>query len=280
MKRVVRASGVQRERAGPPRGIVTRAAPDGETHHDRVLPARALRDAVAHFWSVSWSLRAPFVAETLPHPSVHILFERSRRGRRAEVSGVHADRFTRRLSGSGWVFGVKLRPGAFSALSTARATTLRDRVVPIADILGEEGARLARALFDAPDLATRIAHAEAFLVARLRPLSDEAVRVRDLAERMERDRALLRVEDAARALGADVRALERAFAKHVGATPKWVIRRYRLHEAAEQLRGSAPPALAKLAASLGYADQAHFARDFKQVVGRTPRAFVAEGGRT
>jgi AraC-like DNA-binding protein len=53
-----------------------------------------------------------------------------------------------------------------------------------------------------------------------------------------------------------------------------VIRRYRLHEAAEQLKGPDPPPLAALAAALGYADQAHFARDFKAVVGRTPAVFV------
>ena len=33
---------------------------------------------LAHFWSVQWDLRGqpPYVAETLPHPSVHLIFER------------------------------------------------------------------------------------------------------------------------------------------------------------------------------------------------------------
>ncbi len=84
------------------------------------------------------------------------------------------------------------------------------------------------------------------------------------------DRALLRVEDVADAMGIDVRALQRRFRRYVGVTPKWVIQRYRLHEAAEQLRSEYPPALAALAAELGYADQAHFAREFKAAVGRTP----------
>jgi AraC-like DNA-binding protein len=267
----------KRDTAGPPRGIVHRQTPDGDVRHDRVLPAPALRTSIAHFWSVAWALRAPFVAETLPHPSVHLVFERSDGAARAEVTGVHVGRFVRRLAGEGWVFGIKLRPGAFSALSDAPAASLRGRVAPIAELLGQDGDRLAAAIFEVPDLAARMSAAEDFLAGRLRPLSAEAARVRDLVERMERDHTLLRVEDAACALGVDVRSLERAFRRHVGATPKWVIRRYRLHEAAERLRGPAPPALAELAASLGYADQAHFARDFKQVVGRAPGAFVAEG---
>jgi AraC-like DNA-binding protein len=61
-------------------------------------------------------------------------------------------------------------------------------------------------------------------------------------------------------------------------TPKWVIQRYRLHEAAEQLKGPNPPSLAAIAADLGYVDQAHFAGDFKRVVGRSPARFAAVEG--
>ena len=57
-----------------------------------------------------------------------------------------------------------------------------------------------------------------------------------------------------------------------------MIQRYRLHEAAEQLKRTSPPSLAALAASLGYFDQSHFVRDFKAMVGRAPGAFArAEG---
>jgi AraC-like DNA-binding protein len=85
----------------------------------------------------------------------------------------------------------------------------------------------------------------------------------------------LRSSDVATALDVDMRSLQRRFRHYVGVGPKWVIRRYRLHEAAEQLKAETPPPLADLAASLGYADQAHFARDFKRVVGRTPGSFAA-----
>jgi AraC-like DNA-binding protein len=59
----------------------------------------------------------------------------------------------------------------------------------------------------------------------------------------------------------------------VGVHPKWVIQRYRLLEAVAQLGSAEPPKLAALAAALGYADQAHFQREFKVVVGRTPGSF-------
>ena len=71
----------------------------------------------------------------------------------------------------------------------------------------------------------------------------------------------------------DARTLQRRFASRVGVSPKWVVQRYRLHEAAALLaRGERT--LAAIAADLGYFDQAHFTRDFKAVVGAPPRAYI------
>ncbi|CAN5339281.1 hypothetical protein BH09MYX1_BH09MYX1_14680 [soil metagenome] len=162
----------------------------------------------------------------------------------------------------------------FQPLLCASMSTLTNRVVPISRVFGSEADAWSRAVHSVPDVAAKIALAEAFLVSRLPPWKADVARLRDLVERMAIDRSLLRVEDVAAVASLDVRALQRAFRTYVGVSPKWVIGRYRLHEAAEQLKSVHPPALAELAASLGYADQAHFARDFKLVVGRTPRTFA------
>ena len=94
------------------------------------------------------------------------------------------------------------------------------------------------------------------------------------------DTSLTRVEQVAALAGLEVRALQRRFVAAVGVSPKWVIQRYRLHEAAAQLTRLAQqqeaPDLAQLALQLGYFDQSHFIRDFKDVVGRPPGAYVAQ----
>ncbi len=56
-------------------------------------------------------------------------------------------------------------------------------------------------------------------------------------------------------------------------TPKWVIQRYRLFEAAEQLAAGHTDGV-RVAHELGYFDQAHFIRDFKALVGRSPLEFA------
>jgi len=264
----------ERPAAGPARGVVSAGAPDGTTTHERVLPSVALSPYVAHFWRVEWALRSPFTAETLPHPSVHVVFEEGNYGPRAEVAGVSRARFTRTLVGDGGVFAVKFRPAVFSVFVDGPMSRLTDRVVSIEETFGREGRGWARAIARERSFEGRMAISEAFLAGRLPCLEAEVARVRDLVERMAVDRALLRVEDVARAARVDVRTLQRWFRLYVGVTPKWVLQRYRLHEAAEQLKAASPPSLAVLADTLGYADQTHFARDFKRVVGRTPGAFL------
>jgi AraC-like DNA-binding protein len=77
-----------------------------------------------------------------------------------------------------------------------------------------------------------------------------------------------------------VRRLQRLFAEYVGAPPKYVLRRARLHEAAARADDAASGAgvdWAALAADLGYSDQAHLTRDFTAAVGAPPGRYA--GGR-
>jgi AraC-like DNA-binding protein len=62
--------------------------------------------------------------------------------------------------------------------------------------------------------------------------------------------------------------------RRLGLTPKWLIQRRRLQEAAERLRAHGTT-LGDMAAVLGYADQPHFIRDFARVTSMTPGEFAA-----
>ena len=57
-------------------------------------------------------------------------------------------------------------------------------------------------------------------------------------------------------------------------SPKWVLRRYRLHEAAAALAREQHRPWADVAADLGYFDQSHFIRDFTAAIGMTPVAYA------
>jgi AraC-like DNA-binding protein len=73
--------------------------------------------------------------------------------------------------------------------------------------------------------------------------------------------------------GMSVRSLQRLFGDYVGVSPKWVMRRARLHEAALRADGGEPVDWAALAIDLGYADQAHLTREFTATIGVPPSRY-------
>jgi AraC-like DNA-binding protein len=269
---------IDRRAPGPPRGLVTASLAAGMTEHRRLLSCDALAPFVAHFWWVRWSGQRRTEVATLPHPSVHITFEGP--GGQARVGGVGTGRFTRTLEDSGRVFGVKFRPAAFSPWLKKPLWLLTDRVVPVRQIFGRAGAQLQRALGEVASVEEAIAVAEPWLCARLPELPAQVAALRDLTERIAVDREILKVEDAASLAGLSVRALQRRFRACVGVSAKWVIRRYRLHEALERLRApTSAPSVAELAAQLGYFDQAHFTREFKALIGCAPGVYRSKSAR-
>ena len=73
------------------------------------------------------------------------------------------------------------------------------------------------------------------------------------------------VEEMGRTTGMSPRTLQRWFARHVGLPPRFYLRLLRFHKAFEQVPDQL--SLADHAAAQGYADQAHMARDFRDMAG-------------
>lgn len=262
----------------PPRGVLTTAIADkGRFRHARYHPSPDLAPYIEHFWAVQWDLRGQPAerTETLPHPSVHMIFERNVGGR---VAGIAHGKFSRQLEGEGSVFATKFTPGGFHPFLGASLTTLTDRVVSLSEVFGTDAAPLQHDVLSAEDDAQRIAIVEAFLRGRSPHADENVLRISQIVYSVARDRTILKVEDLVDRCTLSKRTLQRLFAKYVGVSPKWVIQRYRLHEAAEQLAGDADVAQSTLALNLGYSDQAHFIRDFKAVVGTSPASY-AKGAR-
>jgi AraC-like DNA-binding protein len=205
----------------------------------------------------------------LPHPAVQLVVE----GGRCRVHGVLRGRFSRTLDGCGDIFGTTFRPAGFRALFGRPVAELTDRVVEGSAIFGAAAGEFAGRIQDARDVDERMGIAEGFVRGRLPGAIPAAVRaVNRVVDAILADRAILRVDDIVERHGIGKRNLQKLFREYVGVTPKWVIRRYRLHEAAERLDTGTD--LSTLAYELGYADQAHFVRDFKAAVGRPPTSYA------
>ncbi len=266
-----------RLKGGPPRGIIKRPGEAGlALTHLRYEVDAPLDRHLEHWWSVTWKLPPGkrHEASTLPHPSIHVVWE----GDGVRVVGVTTGRFTRVLEGEGRVFGAKFLPGAFRAVLGAPVSSLTDRVVPFSEVVGVRRARAYRdALAFAAHDEARVRFATTFWRALLPPPPADAQLLAELVRAATEDRAVHSVEVLRERAGLHLRELQRWFRDAVGISPKWMIQRYRLHAALLELeRGGR--ALTWLAQELGYADQAHFTRDFKALTGLTPSRYAAVSG--
>jgi AraC-like DNA-binding protein len=237
---------------------------------DRFAPAGDLAGLVERHWLVSWELPAGRTASVtlLPHPCVNLVLDAGV----LTVAGVGRQRFTYVYRGAGRVFGTKFRPGAFLPFLGAPVSGLTDSVLPATALWGPGAAALAASMTGPAE--TLVDRVEGFLRGRW-PAPDPNVELvgRIVADLLH-DRTITRVDDVVARFGIPPRRLQRLFSRYVGVSPKWVLRRYRLHEAAARLAEEHDRPWAEVAAELGYFDQSHFIRDFTAAIGMTPVAYA------
>ena len=154
-----------------------------------------------------------------------------------------------------WIRGIRFRPEAVATAFHVDASALRNRSVPLADIVGS---RRARRLLDP--------RARDAWITSIEP-SPRTRRAVDML-------ATHPVNATAEALGLTARQLHRVIVAEVGLAPKTfqnVLRLQRFVAATEQHRR-----LADAAAEAGYADQSHMTREVRALAGTTPARLVAE----
>jgi methylphosphotriester-DNA--protein-cysteine methyltransferase len=253
----------------------------------RYAPCAELADVVRHFWFVTWDYAGlpGHSQETLPLPSANAVIEADG----AYVYGPQTKRGAQWLEGKGHAFGALFLAGAFSAFYRDSMAGLRDRRVSFASTFGET---LSMSQFtalrnessnqspsettdsalreQASDTACRRLY-EAFLTSRrvAAPVKDVVTWVNHI----EKNSQLTRAEELASHFGVQLRTLQRQFRRHVGLSPKLVIRRYRLLDAAARLTSDTTVNHCQLALSLGYS---HFVRDFCAAIGVSPARYAAQ----
>ena len=250
-------------------------------------PAGPVLDGlVDRFWAVRWDLPPGTVhqQQVLTHPGANVSIGHANGtpGQRepglveARLYGVARGLSTRVLAGQGWTVAALTWPGGLGAFITGSAAELTDRVVPLGQALGMDEAVLLRQVTAEPDEAARVALLAGALEQAVDPDRREpALSVAEVARLAESDRTVRRLGDLCERSGLGQRTLQRMFLQYAGVSPTWVIRRYRLLEAAETVREGRPVSWADIAAALGYADQAHLTRDFRAAIGQTPAAYAS-----
>jgi AraC-like DNA-binding protein len=259
---------------GRARGLVSSRVSGARVEAKTFRPSREMARFVESYWVGSWDLRgqAPHTVELLGDPCLHIVAE----ARESRIVGVWTHTWVRTLEGVGMVRAAKLRAGAAGAFFEQPVWRFTDRIVPLGDHLPWDAA-IEQSILEPAEHAAGVAQLETWLKGRVREDRPPEVELAiQLMEMIAADRSIVSVEALAEHAGLHKRILQRVFRANVGAPPKWAIRRHRLQEAAARIERGEDVGLARLAGELGYADQAHLARDFKSAVGKTPSDFARD----
>jgi AraC-like DNA-binding protein len=170
---------------------------------------------------------------------------------------------------------VSLDPLGARALLGLPAGELADVTVDLTVLLGRDANEALHRMADAPDWAARFAVLDDVLLRRL-DLSRRAADPLELAWReVVRRGPGLRVDDLAGDVGWSRRHLTERFTREFGLGPKELARVVRFERSKKLLQRGGFGSLAEVAAECGYYDQAHLAREWRQLAGCAPSAWLA-----
>jgi len=258
----------------------------------RIQPWPELSD----FISAIWVIHAENCADTfneleilLPEPSSEIVFNYSDPYGKKIINGIresqiHGLYFTGQNS-SGYkikhgqrirMIGFKFKPWGFSTLFNLSAKDFEHKSLPLSTVYSDTK-RIEEALFEAENDEQRISLFQEFLLSMRRKLpGNEDVIVpkvfRDITQ-SDNDFKLIKYY---KEQGIDARTIERKFLKHIGLTPKQVMRITRFnklirHNFSQDSNGNLIDPV-----SFGYYDASHLSKEFRYFTGESPKKFFQQ----
>lgn len=247
-------------------------------------PTPALAPFVRVLWTLEQEGQPPSADRIFPDGCMEVVFHlgtpfraldaagRERVQPHALLVGQMTTALRVRPSAQARVVGIRFRPGGVFPFVRVPQHELLGALPALDDVwpvLARERDRLG----ELPDMGSVVARIEAVLARAVAGIASPDPRIASGAIAIERSGGSLPIDRLAAACGLGPRQLERLFRERVGMGPKRLARIVRFQAALRAQEAGASAATAAQAA--GYADQAHFAREFRAIAGVTPRSFAA-----
>jgi AraC-like DNA-binding protein len=178
------------------------------------------------------------------------------------------------------VLGLRFHPFGAAALFSRPQHQLAGTTLAVRDLSNCAAGKLEPILCSTAGLDAAAVLAQDALAS----LSDDSrldARLTDAVREIERSHGLVSIDRVAECVGMTRRHMERQFRQVVGITPKRLARIARFQRAVRFLEGDGDAGRqggAITAAACGYADQAHFIRDFRSLAGCPPGQHLLSKG--
>lgn len=195
-------------------------------------------------------------------------------GRGVFLDGVSVKSVVARVGAKPDMLRVVFKPGMFSLFfkTNLKRNLLRGKVNLATG--SSQGKEPFLAYLDTlEDDVSMIVSVESWLSCRLGAPSAEAILVIEAIHHIADSHFDVRLDDLVETMKVDGRRLQRLFAKYVGMSPKKLTKLMRLTAARELLSEDEGLSCMDITYRCGYYDQAHFNREFKEVIGLTPSEY-------
>ena len=197
----------------------------------------------------------------------------------AFVGGLHTKAVDIEHDGTEHGIAVQLTPLGTRTVLGLPAGSLAGTVAPLDELLGPAATELYDRLAATADWTRRFNILDEVFERRVAQVDDPAAAAPEVVQawrRLVATAGRIGIGDVAAEVGWSRRHFSERFRAEIGLSPKEAARVLRFERARNLLALPTRPGLAAVAVECGYADQAHFTREFGEIVGLSPTRWMAD----
>ncbi|MBE7381512.1 MAG: AraC family transcriptional regulator [Leptolyngbya sp. SIO1E4] len=192
----------------------------------------------------------------------------------AFVAGLGANPLITEHSGVQRCLEIELFPWAIHRLFDSAPAEFTQGCIHLEDLWGAQAHQLLEHLSEVPTWQGRFALVNRVLLEKV--AASHAIPRPEIQwawHHLESHGGCVPIGQLARTIGWSDRYFAARFREQVGITPKAAARRIRFNHALQLLKGDNPMGLSDIAATCGYSDQSHFAREFRLFTGCSAKVY-------
>lgn len=228
--------------------------------------SKSIYAEVSHFYSFE-NRDEPENTYAIPDGCVDILFDCHKSSPSVEVFGTPLQATNIKLKKNHKYFGVRFKSGAIPNFVDIHAKDLVNASYNLIEIFPQSN-QMVEGVFGSEDFSSQKAIFEKFLKDKnIRKKSDVTSQM--LIYMFEK-KGKLKIRELENIIGLSIRSMQRIFQADMGMSPKAFSRIIRCQSAVYDINQNEQVIISNLACDLGFSDQAHFQREFKQLVNATP----------
>lgn len=193
----------------------------------------------------------------------------------AAVVGIHREGAAWKVRGTTKRFGIRLKPESILRLFKVPATSLFNRYTDVDTFFGRSLNSLVDQLMGEEDPAALVRITGEYLSRQLRHMDQERNYLAEATRIIHQSKGDITLEALSHSLYVSERQLQRSVKEILGTSPKTYTRIVRFRHAYTYLqRQKDRLSWTDLTYHCGYADHAHFIKDFQNFLGRIPTSVV------